>query len=210
MALPKKSDICSICKAQGKTEWHHIISQARIKRLKPTHHNFNNDLSNNPGNLIELCVPCHKQTDSYKYWKWINNTENAKKHTKSGKIKRTRKIKVKPPNPGYDKWEGQCLGTNLNGERCGKRGRSYIGEKYCKAHQHQAPEGYIQNSTPEYQRSPPPGLRDEDNEDRYWSEEHIMTFQDVQMGVPIDAYVLELFEEWSEGWRRKWLYREDW
>jgi len=209
MALPKKSRICSICSAEGKTEWHHIISQAKIKRLKETDHNYNNDLLNNPNNLIELCKPCHEQTDSHIYWNWFNRLDKSKK--RKSRNKRTRK---KPDgrkgNANYKKRKGQCLGVNANGERCGKRGFRYIGGKYCKQHEHQAPKGYKPDSTPNYLKSPPPGLRDEDDDDRYWTQEHIMTLQDIHYGVPIDKHALELFEKWSEGWKRRWLYQEKW
>jgi hypothetical protein len=194
MGLPKKSGTCSICAAKGKTEWHHIISQAKIKRLEETDHNYNNDLLNNPNNLIELCKPCHKQTDSHLFWRWINNEENATKHTKYGKIKR-----------GH-----QCNGLTKKMQRCRRTKRSIPKGGYCSYHLNQAPVGHPQNSTPDYLKSPPPGLRDEDDEDRYWTQEHIMTLQDIHYGVPIGKHALELFEKWSEGWKRRWLYQEEW
>ena len=205
MALPKKSGTCSICASEGKTEWHHIISQAKIKRLEETNHNYNNDLLNNPNNLIELCKPCHKQTDSHIYWNWFNRLDKSKK--RKSRNKRTRK---KPDerkgNANYQMRKGQCLGVNVNGERCGKRGIMYVEVKYCKQHEHQAPKGY----KPNYLKSPPPGLRDEDDDDRSWTQEHIMTLQDIHNGVPIDKNAFKLFEKWSEGWKRRWLYQEKW
>ncbi len=54
--LGNKTKICTICKARGYTEWHHIISQ---------HHAIvsgQEELIENPDNVIELCKRCHDQT----------------------------------------------------------------------------------------------------------------------------------------------------
>ena len=48
--------ICRICRKEGYTEMHHIISQARCRKLG------RDDLINNAGNIVELCKTCHDQT----------------------------------------------------------------------------------------------------------------------------------------------------
>jgi hypothetical protein len=49
--------ICTICGAKGNTEMHHIISKDRCKKIgKPEW------INKNPGNIIELCTPCHDET----------------------------------------------------------------------------------------------------------------------------------------------------
>jgi hypothetical protein len=47
---------CRICGHEGYTEMHHIISQARCRKLG------REDWITNPGNIVELCKPCHDQT----------------------------------------------------------------------------------------------------------------------------------------------------
>ncbi len=56
MTLPNKTSSCSICKKRGYTEWHHIISQHHAIR------SGQEELLDNPDNLIELCKKCHDQT----------------------------------------------------------------------------------------------------------------------------------------------------
>ena len=56
MSLPRKIGSCSICKKRGYTEWHHIISQHHAMRTGQE------ELLDNPDNLIELCKNCHDQT----------------------------------------------------------------------------------------------------------------------------------------------------
>ena len=57
--------VCKICKAEGYTEMHHIISQAKIDKLG------REDLRTNAGNIVELCKECHDLTDSSSYRDWI-------------------------------------------------------------------------------------------------------------------------------------------
>ena len=56
LSLPGKSGSCTICKRKGYTEWHHIISQHHAVRTGQ------DELLENPDNLIELCKSCHDQT----------------------------------------------------------------------------------------------------------------------------------------------------
>ena len=56
MVLGKKTGICTICKKEGRTEWHHIISQHHAKKTGQK------DLISNPDNVVELCKSCHNQT----------------------------------------------------------------------------------------------------------------------------------------------------
>ena len=32
----------------------------------------------------------------------------------------------------------------------------------------------------------------------------------LRAGEEVDDYVLELFAEWPEAWKRRWLYLEEW
>lgn len=47
---------CRICGFEGKTEMHHIISQARCKKIGK------DDWIKNEGNIVELCKKCHDNT----------------------------------------------------------------------------------------------------------------------------------------------------
>ena len=56
MGKSGKKGVCTICEHRGYTEWHHIISR---------HHAIKSgqdDLIENPNNMIELCKRCHDQT----------------------------------------------------------------------------------------------------------------------------------------------------
>lgn len=48
--------ICRICGDEGKTEMHHIISQARCRKIGKE------EWLNNSGNIVELCKKCHDNT----------------------------------------------------------------------------------------------------------------------------------------------------
>ena len=70
--LPKKVGVCRICSRQGYTEWHHIISQGHAKKTKQR------DLITNPGNVVELCKPCHDQTTASKSRYLLQKKEGRK------------------------------------------------------------------------------------------------------------------------------------
>jgi hypothetical protein len=53
--FPPKKNVCRICNSMEDTEWHHIISQNRCRKI-------NKKLIYNRGNIIELCIPCHNET----------------------------------------------------------------------------------------------------------------------------------------------------
>ena len=84
---------CTICHAEGKTEIHHIISQAKIERIKPHEHGGNLDLKTNPGNLIELCVPCHDLTSHSWYRAKMIAEGKSKTVRKKGKKVEDKKAK---------------------------------------------------------------------------------------------------------------------
>ena len=48
--------ICRICGDEGKTEMHHIISQARCRKIGKE------EWLNNSGNMVELCKKCPDNT----------------------------------------------------------------------------------------------------------------------------------------------------
>ena len=66
--------VCKICKAEGYTEMHHIISQSKINKMNQP------DLLTNPNNIIELCKRCHNATDSHLYYRWYRRQERRTKH----------------------------------------------------------------------------------------------------------------------------------
>lgn len=47
---------CRICGTTGYTEMHHIISQERCMKIGK------DEWITNPGNIVELCKPCHNNT----------------------------------------------------------------------------------------------------------------------------------------------------
>lgn len=73
--------ICRICGYEGKTEMHHIISQARCKKIRKE------ELINNPGNIVELCKNCH------------DNTTASMAHAKLSKIEYIREYKFDGLDP---------------------------------------------------------------------------------------------------------------
>ncbi len=84
--FPKKTGVCRICSQKGYTEWHHIISQGHAKKTKQL------DLITNPGNVVELCKPCHDQTTASKSRYLLQKKENVRKskfwhHTPANKKK---------------------------------------------------------------------------------------------------------------------------
>ena len=82
--IGKKTKICTICKARGYTEWHHIISQhhARVSGQE--------ELIDNPDNVIELCKRCHDQTTASMVRKRLQREGkfSSKKIPKPKKLKR--------------------------------------------------------------------------------------------------------------------------
>ena len=65
-----KSGACRICGFQGYTEWHHIISRGHAIKTNQ------DDLIENPGNVVELCKTCHDQTTASKSWKHFQRKNN--------------------------------------------------------------------------------------------------------------------------------------
>jgi len=70
---PNKARICRICGDRGYTEWHHIISQSYARK------NDQKELIRNPGNVVELCKPCHDKTPASMSWKYLSSKERKTK-----------------------------------------------------------------------------------------------------------------------------------
>jgi 5-methylcytosine-specific restriction endonuclease McrA len=70
---PSKARFCRICGTKGYTEWHHIISQSYAKK------NNQKELIRNPGNVVELCKPCHEKTPASMSWKYLSSKERKAK-----------------------------------------------------------------------------------------------------------------------------------
>jgi len=139
MARGKKTGVCSICLVEGEnTEWHHIISQSKTNSLIQGDHNFENDLINNLNNIIELCIPCHYQTDSHVFRRRMQKNKHPipksdmdvpSKALRFGKVKKN--------------WF--CNGTNDNGDKCNVGSRNIPAFGFCIDHANQAPPGHPQH-----------------------------------------------------------------
>ena len=74
---PSKARLCRICGSEGYTEWHHIISQGYAKK------HDEKGLIRNPGNVVELCKPCHNKTPASMGWKYLSSKgQKAKKKSR--------------------------------------------------------------------------------------------------------------------------------
>ena len=106
---------------------HHIISQAASKRIGKE------ELRTNPGNIVELCVPCHRLTYSHLVKRWMEkNKIDPDNLTRKRKTKRRKKA-YRMANPG----KFRCNGTKKNGKSC--RNRVEAEDAYCKYHTDQVP-----------------------------------------------------------------------
>ena len=80
---------------------------------------------------------------------------------------------------------------------------------YCYQHKDQAPVGHSQNTVQELKGEPMPPLRDW-HEDP-WQEplldgEEMACLIGIHRGWDkVDEYALELFKEWPDAWKRRWL-----
>ncbi len=101
--------VCRICGAEGYTEMHHIISQARCKKIGKE-----DWITNNSGNIVELCRSCHDHTTASMFRSMRENEEwIATSHTRSNEI-----IKDGGDNPE------QCWAMLKSGRRrCSKKAR---------------------------------------------------------------------------------------
>jgi len=118
---------CQICGDEGKTEMHHIISQWTADSID------RKDLKRNPGNIVELCVPCHRLTSSHLFRRW------AKKHGIDPNESGSKKEKTKQRKKAYrmkNRGKYRCNGTTKNGGSC--RQRVVEKDGYCKYHADQA------------------------------------------------------------------------
>ena len=83
----ERSGRCRICLTRGVTEWHHIISHRRCLRIG------REDLLTNPGNLVELCRPCHSQTAASLVRELMAEESQSEQRTPSGHRKIQRKFR---------------------------------------------------------------------------------------------------------------------
>jgi hypothetical protein len=178
------TEICKICGYEGKTEIHHIISQAKIERIKPHEHGAELDLTNNHGNLIELCVPCHDLTSHSWYRAKMIAEGKSNTTTKNRRNRRRRNNYIKAENNGKP-----CLGYCKDGRPCKNKG--LISNGYCKTHQNQFKENKnIQK---------PVGLHDEGRLEEFEIDE-IMLWR--ELGIEPD---IQMFKDKSDEWKKRWL-----
>ena len=156
---------CEICGASGEVHRHHIISRAKIARLKPGEHGYDLDLLKGAENQITLCVPCHELTDSHIYWRMhellaeLKGTPQQKRErwwaagtayqcegiTRAGKrcqvsvSKKGRRCAAHRSNKQgwFRKKHIQCIGTNKNGSKCRHKKSGGYPNGYCPSHQDQ-------------------------------------------------------------------------
>ena len=111
--------VCKICKDEGKTEMHHIISQSMCnKKGRP-------DLLTNPHNLIELCRQCHSWTDSSIYQKWYQTTRHYGQRTRE-------EVRLGREKKRIERGLFQCNANIKSGRRCELGIKEENG--YCKIH----------------------------------------------------------------------------
>ena len=192
--------ICTICEYEGKTEIHHIISKAKIKRIKPNQHGADLDLIKNPGNLIELCLPCHELTDSHIYWKF-HKLQDARAENKGrrGKKKSRRKS---PKKTKVDRRGGlQCSHIYQSGarkgRRCGQKNRKIKEGGFCYSHSKNSSIIEVKD---------PPGLHDEG-----WLDDEELAALEMMMFLQpedIGENELQFFTDKSLAWRKRWLPKE--
>ena len=136
--------VCTTCGREnlGRTDLHHIIDQAFIKkRAKRWELEYlangilskeymeemeDSDIINvlvnkNPRNITEMCQICHKMTNSYQ--QYLDSRKKAAKKKKSKERKRT--------NRKFHR--GQCQGINTKGEQCKKRNGVFT-NGFCHHH----------------------------------------------------------------------------
>jgi len=127
--------VCRICQTDGFTEMHHIISQAKAKKLG------REDLLTNPGNIVELCIECHELTDSsiffrlhHAHRKKLRVLDENKDDIRAQKRKyRSRKITEERQE------QGRCHAMLRNGKRRCLNG-CVPGEVTCRNHWRQREE----------------------------------------------------------------------
>ena len=120
--------VCSICKSEGYTEMHHIISRSKIEKIQKP------DLLKNPDNLIELCKDCHDLTDSSSYRLWY-----LRKNPNSRRRRTREEVRLHRERKRERKGLFQCAGRLKRGKgrRC-EVGVSKEGE-FCRTHEYQRP-----------------------------------------------------------------------
>jgi len=205
---------CTICGREGlnRSEMHHIIGRTFIndratktqlkylakglegpvpKNLDKLRKALINEL---PSNVTELCLKCHRMTDSHLAWfdNWV-----AKK---TGEKPKSRKltshewaVRGKQIAKRRRKTRETCMGLKPNGERCQIGVKPEWPGKYCSHHRDQEKNRDAENF---------PGLNDEGPLD----DEQMYTLEDWHAyGIPFDEYV---FADKSDAWKNKWLTRE--
>ena len=101
----------------------------------------------------------------------------------------------------------QCSFVKENGKRCGQRNAKIPEGGFCFNHRNDEPENHPQYAPPAYQANPPPRLFDEGVLEDYQIAE--LEFLRDTGYKPHEGH-LRMFEEWSEAWKRRWLYGEKW
>ena len=195
-----KTGICTICVKEGKTQNHHIISQAKISRLKPNEHGYDLDLKHQPANIIELCIPCHELTDSHIFWRF-HKLQDARAENK-GRRGRRKSRKKPSKKQEVDRRVGfQCsyiYESGLKkGRTCGQKNRKIKEGGYCYSHSKK--DSKVENMEP-------PGLHDEG-----WLDEEEIAALEMMIFLPpenISESELRFFTDKSPAWRKRWLPKE--
>jgi len=147
--------MCRICGAEGRTEMHHIISASRLGEMDRVdlmrlvtgllrrrglksldenewHETLSDDelrkrcIEQMPTNLVELCVPCHRDTDSHRYRQWREDLQAGRDpDARAKRIKKAIRMKFQG--------RFRCSGTTKRGTSC--RYRVEVEGGYCHYHE---------------------------------------------------------------------------
>lgn len=186
---PPKKGRCEIrgCK-NTPTEWHHVISQAQIKKRGLPAKYYTD-----PGNLKEFCRTHHDMTTASMNRKFLE-----KKTSRKSRKKTKRKVNSR------SKKKYQCSGFSTKRKRCTVRASTVPEDGFCKFHLFQAPQRH-----PQYQGDPNayrPGINDEGTLNE--KQKKILRGHIYSSDGRITDRMLLSFGYKSHQWRKRWLVEE--
>jgi uncharacterized short protein YbdD (DUF466 family) len=213
----KVTNKCTICGRSGlkKSEMHHIIGRTFINERatknelrylskglkKPVPKNLDDlrkSLINKlPSNITEMCLKCHGMTDSHVAWydNWVAK-QTGKKPTAPKRTNKEWAERGKQISRRKRSSKQQCKGiAKTTGERCSHRKKPTWKGDYCPQHESQDPANITATEVP--------GLYDEG---RFDEEQEIELAEIHRFGKKPDSYTEKVFLNWSDEWKRHWLY----
>ena len=208
---------CTICGRSNlkKSEMHHIIGQTFINEratenqlrylsrdLKKPVPKKMDDLrkaliNKLPSNITEMCLKCHAMTDSHIAWydNWVAK-QTGKKHRAPKRTNKEWAERGKQISRRKRRSKPKCKGVaKTTGERCSHRKKPTWKGDYCPLHEDQDPANAMPTEVP--------GLYDEG---RFDEEQEIELAEIHRFGKKPDSYTEQVFLNWSDEWKRHWLY----